>query len=373
MRGRPATPPGQWGEISYTKTNTGKWRALTLLRLYNGKSIQVTATHATKTGAATAVTSKCQQRLEATGENTTLTPNSTIAALMDTWLNQHPVSDNSKRIYSQAIRGYINPAIGQLRINELTTPTVHNLLQGQTAATAKTIRAVLSSAYKYAHQTGITNNDPVRHATGPKQAHKKVAIPTDEQLRQFRQLIGDYCDDGKRAESLPEIIDTLHGTGLRIGECLALHWKDVDLETGHIHVHATVDASGNLQDHPKTASGNRVILVQGVALKALQRQASKDWIIRMRELGCDIVFPTVRGTYRREVNVNRTLRTIKENAPAELQSITPHTYRRVMGTKLEQRYGVLATSRHLGHSNSAITEAHYVATPGVVSLPLDRS
>lgn len=369
-RGRPATPPGQWGSINHTKTTNGKWQALTRLRLYNGHTVRIKATDHTKTGATTALITKCQQRLELTGHTAPLAPNSTIAALLKTWIDQHPVSDNSKRIYGQAMRGYINPAIGALRINELDTPTVHALLQGQTVATAKTIRAVLSSAYKYAHQIGITTNDPVRHAAGPKSTHKKVGIPTDKQLAAFRKRIAKYCESG-RAESLLEIIDTLQGTGLRIGECLALHWEDVDLNNGQIHVHATIDAKGRRQDHPKTASGNRIITAQTTALKALRRQAVKDWISRVRQLGCQIVFPTSAGTYRREVNVNRTLRTIKESMPKELSSITPHTYRRVMGTKLEHRYGLLAASRYLGHSNSTITEAHYVATPEVIALPLN--
>ncbi|AZA08511.1 hypothetical protein CPPEL_01825 [Corynebacterium pseudopelargi] len=60
--------------------------------------------------------------------------------------------------------------------------------------------------------------------------------------------------------------------------------------------------------------------------------------------------------------MNRQLRTAR---PDHLAWIHPHSFRKTVATRIEQRYGTLAASRHLGHSSTAVTENAYLARPKV--------
>ena len=51
----------------------------------------------------------------------------------------------------------------------------------------------------------------------------------------------------------------MYHTGCRIGEALALHWRDIDMDTNTIYIHATMLESGEISPIPKSKSSNRFI------------------------------------------------------------------------------------------------------------------
>lgn len=359
-RGRPATTPGTHGEIMYRTTKSGRVTARALLRLYSGQTVDIAATGTSKTAAKRALEARCVERLGTTNEGT-LTNTSTLKQLLDAWHEQHDASPRTLTTYRRCMDSTITPAIGALRLNEIATHRLQLFLDGLTESTARTARAVLGGAFSLAVRWGLLDRNPVRETKLKKRVKKEVHALTDQQITTYRSAVKAWCDgeDGQRERGfgLLEIVDVLIGSGMRIGEVLALRWEDVDLDNAVVTIRGTTDEENGRKDFPKTASSRRSIRVAPIAVRALQRQRER---LASGVFG-EIVFPSIRGTYRTVNNVERQLR----EARGKL-TITPHDFRKTVSTRIEAEHGLLAASRHLGHSSSTVTEQAYLAAPTVV-------
>jgi integrase len=80
-------------------------------------------------------------------------------------------------------------------------------------------------------------------------------------------------------------------TGLRQGELLALHWADVDLESGVLQVRGTLhrvpgvsvsERSGLVISDPKTSHSRRPVRLSGLAVAALRSHRSRQLIERLQ-------------------------------------------------------------------------------------------
>jgi integrase len=83
-------------------------------------------------------------------------------------------------------------------------------------------------------------------------------------------------------------------TGMRRGEVLALHWRDLDLGVGRLTVRRTVEQtkSGLRFKEPKTKGSRRTITLPAITIEALARHKAQQAEERM-QLGlgkCDLVF-----------------------------------------------------------------------------------
>lgn len=362
-RGRPATPLGTLGKINVIQLPNGKYRADARYRTVEGKKPpRLYRTRPSKTAAIRALKEAARDK-QASSSFQHLTTTSTLTAFLNHWLPRHTVAPTTEDSYARAIRLHINPNIGNVRLNELTTPILQQFLETLTPGTAKICRAVLSAALKQAVQWGLLTHNPTTYTTPPRQDKKEPRALTDEEIHAFRTAIQQWCGTGehgqRRGEGLPEIVDVLIGTGLRIGECLALRWQDVDFDAGTVSVRGIVDpTTGERVERTKTQKSRRTIHAAPIALNALRKQRAKGYEHYLGEA----VFPSIRGGYR---TVNAVERQLQHARPEELKWITPHSFRKTVSTRIEQRFGILAASRHLGHSSSQVTESAYLARPEV--------
>ncbi len=150
---------------------------------------------------------------------------------------------------------------------------------------------------------------------------------------------------------LRPLVATLAGAGLRIGEALALDWKDVNLATGTLIV-----------GKAKTDAGTyREVDLPGGLIEALS-----EWkAFRTRSAGSDPVFVTRRGTRQDGSNVARRLKTLIRRANGELadrgidpisERVTPHSLRRTYASvraALGDDPVYIATQ--LGHADPSFT------------------
>ena len=69
----------------------------------------------------------------------------------------------------------------------------------------------------------------------PKRVPRALSVA---EIHQLRAWLND--DDKARERDLPDLVDMLLATGLRVGEALAVTWDAVDLSAGTVEVRGTV-------------------------------------------------------------------------------------------------------------------------------------
>ena len=150
------------------------------------------------------------------------------------------------------------------------------------------------------------------------------------------------------------------GTGLRRGELLGLHWEDVDLENGFLHVKRNivyVRGKGIVVQPPKTEKGNRVVPIPKLVLRMLEghrERLEKDGLYRPD----GPVFPSKTGGYIYPDNFERTFRRLRQQAG--LDGVNLHALRHTFATRLlELGENLKVVQELLGHARIGITADIY--------------
>ena len=152
------------------------------------------------------------------------------------WLEgERTIKGSTKRGYNGIINNHILPKLGGKRVSELTFYTVQKLVDdliykdGRSVRLAQQIKCILTKSLRKARRLGLTTNtiNP-GDIQLPHHEPKERNLWTKEDLKRFLGIIkGDRY----------EFFYTLYITyGLRRGEAIALTWKDIDFETGVIHI-----------------------------------------------------------------------------------------------------------------------------------------
>lgn len=366
-RGRPATAPGTYGDISARQLTNGRWQANLRIRLLNGELKQVRANGKTEAEAKRRVKTKA---VETTGVQDTdeLTTTSPITALVDHWLEQHDGAAGTIDVYKSTIRNHITPGIGQLRINEATTSRLDAFIRSlEGPGTARRARAILSGAFSLAARYGLTQHNPMRETSSVKVKKAEPRALTTMELRTFRRMVRYYttaplAGSRTRATAFPRIMDFVAGTGVRISEALRV-------EVAHIDLTATPPTA--LVNVTKDGGSQRVIQLPKIAVAAVKAQLAD---LQGLE-GLNVyLFPTSTGKPISKSNVERWMRNAKlawEKRPkdhrqaddVDVSWVTPHSFRDTVATVLADQVSLLAASQQLGHSDSTITEHHYLQRP----------
>lgn len=364
--GRPVSPVGTWGAI-HTRKRGARWVAKARYRDLDGVRRDVERTGATKTAAKTRLLEHLAER---GGLPATAQAQARMAAVIAEWLElpEHNWAINTRRRYAEVARLHVIPGVGGLTARELTVPLVDHFLQGLSistgAATARLARAVLRGALSHAVRHGVIAANPVREAATITVERK---APTTLSLDQVRALRGAFAARELPAASagrpvmpgIAAMIDLMLGTGLRIGEAVALTWDDLDLDAGTVTVRSTAvrDEAGAWvrQGHAKTQSSHRTLQLPAFSIAALQRLSGQ-----LPATDAGLAFPSAAGTVRDPGNVRK----VWNRACAELgiaKGVTPHAIRRTVATMLDQELGIAAAAAQLGHADEGTARRHYVA------------
>lgn len=361
--------PGEHGRISASKisgpTKKGRWRARARAGGLDGKEKQVTAIGATRGEAEDALKKKLARISGVLDEMMT------VKQLCDEW---HAWALNGGRswrpqtgeLYERCIQKTIDPIIGALLVEDVTTGILEAQLKLITAESSRRrARVILVGAFDWAVRRDMLPRNPASATSPIRSAAAKREILTPEQVQQLRTAIitwqGKHTSGPPRAPYLVPLLDIFIGTGLRPNEALGLLWKDIDLEAGSITVSGTlvrVDGKLKRQDRTKSESGYRTLTVPDFVIDALHIQYEHP----LRELS-GLVFPNYRGGFMDLANVRRALRAaIKET---DLAGVFPYQARHSFITELEKISGLTAASVAAGHSSTRITEAVYVHRPKI--------
>jgi len=190
------------------------------------------------------------------------------------------ISENSRCSFQSNLDNHIYPALGDLKIPDITPANISALLlsiqsQGRAHATVVKVYTVLNTLFKMAYLNDAIEKNPMDKVQRPKprkgEVQGEVEAYTVEEVRCIL--------DGLEKEPLKwrVFLRLLIDTGIRRGECCALQWKDIDFKAG------TVTICGNLcytphkgvyLDTPKSGK-SRTIDVDPDVLRLLRQLQSE--------------------------------------------------------------------------------------------------
>src|SRR5690606_1360384 len=138
--------------------------------------------------------------------------------------------------YVQRYRSLVAPALGEVRLQEISVGVLDGFMRalaqrGSSTATRRNVRTVLSGALGIATRHGVYRSNPARDMSRIESTNRRsVRALTQEEVA---DLLAKLDADPKAVErDLPALVRFMIGTGVRIGEALALRWCDVDLDAG---------------------------------------------------------------------------------------------------------------------------------------------
>jgi integrase len=292
--------------------------------------------------------------------------NQTLAAFLDSWLNgtvKGSVKATTYESYERLIRCHIKPELGRRKLKTLAPDHVQTLYQrkldsGLAPGTVRQIHSVLSRALDQAMRWGTLPRNVCKATTPPKPDAEEIKPLDAEQARRLLRTAG-----GDRFEALYVLAVT---AGLRIGELLALRWKDVDLEAGGatLRVQRTKSTakSGPVFTTPKNGKGRSITLTRH-AVEALKAHRATQNAERLKagSLWQDygLIFCTHGGKPLDSHNLARTsFKPLLERA--ELPDIRFHDLRHTCATLLLSRgHHPKLVQVLLGHSTVALTLDRY--------------
>jgi integrase len=132
---------------------------------------------------------------------------------------------------------------------------------------------------------------------------------------------------------LPDLVQFMLGTSVRIGEAAAVRDAVLDLTVGTVHINATVirvpGAGLQIQPRTKTTSSQRVLALPRPVLHTLRRRR-----VHGAPTGpAGVVFPSPAGQLRDPSNTQADLRAALDRAGYPW--VTSHTFRKTVASRLD--------------------------------------
>lgn len=275
---------------------------------------------------------------------------------------------NTKALYRAQLRNHvIGSRLGGTQLRKITPSTIEQWIAGLKSAglspsTIRTNYNVLTLVLDTAVRDRVIAENPASKVRPPSVPRPEAPVLDAGQVRAVLAAA-----DGTRSRP---VLELLANTGMRIGEALALKWRDVDLDAGTATVRGTLvrDNGRWTIGEPKTAKSRRTIPLTPRAVQVLTDVRSQQRRERLKAgdqwKATGLVFTTELGGARNPPTVRRELRSAVAKAGSagmELpDGITPHTLRHsTVSVLLDAGIPLKIVSVIVGHSSVSITGDTY--------------
>lgn len=176
----------------------------------------------------------------------------TLGQWLPRWMEnelQRSVKPSSYQVYLNQARRHLLPALGPLRLSDLTADAVLALVREKEAAglaqsTVRGIYRLLAAALRAAQEEGLIRVNPCRRIRFRQMETAEQRVLTPEERAAVR--------NAAETDGLPALVGLY--TGMRLGEVCALKWTDMDWDKRTLAVHRTVQrvACPGREDGAKT-------------------------------------------------------------------------------------------------------------------------
>ena len=294
----------------------------------------------------------------------------TVKQWLETWLTDYTdnVKESSRTRYRQDVQNHIMPALGAVKLSELTPDHCQRFYNSLTRRdkplnpkSVKNIHGVLHQALKRAVRLGYIRANPTEACALPRIEKRQVEPLDGPEIKRLLEVLGD--------DLYSTIIKVDLFTGMRSGEILGLQWACVDFNRGTIMVDKQLR-------HPKTkgepytltsVKNDKARIIQPAPfVMQLLKQRRREQIEQRVRAGAtwsdyglpDLVFTYENGKY---LNANIVLRHLKKalkaaGLPDKRFHDLRHTY---AVSSLQAGDDVKTVQENLGHHTAAFTLDQY--------------
>ncbi|MEU6536382.1 site-specific integrase [Streptomyces sp. NPDC047000] len=217
-----------------------------------------------------------------------------------TWIRERELTSTTRQLYGSLLRHHLEPVFGGVNVAEISPPLVRSWRADKLASgTGPTTVAKAYALLRAVLGTAVADQMIRRNPCTIKGAS---TVHTPERPIATVQEVYDLADAIQpRYRALVLMAGFL---GLRWGELVGLHRRDIDLDGGTVRVRRAVAELNNGQRQikaPKSAAGKRTVSVPSAIVQDLS-----DHLTRYAESGADgRVFVGAKGATPRRNHFNR--------------------------------------------------------------------
>lgn len=381
---RPALKPGEWGNLHFARMEDGRtqvharWRDpqgdLRRFRILGRDEYECVRRLERDSGAKIITT-----RIVPDDRPDLLTDSSMLAELLDCWLlmerSSGRMTESTADRTASHIRNHIDASLGRKSLNELRVQTLDRfLLSEQRRAgevTARRSRSILVRAFEVAVRYDLVLRNAAALTIPVRLQHRApnaLSLQDVNTLRvELQRWVRTASDEQTTARSqLQNLVELALGTGLRLGELLALRPSSVEVSSRRLTVAATCTYSSSrglhISETPKRARQVRVLRLPEISVRAVQRALAahpgNSTTIFADQRGGLLHPNTARAELHRFLSTagswSRSLESV------HVREVTFQLLRRTVATQLARHGGIEMARDQLGHASSATTERAYV-------------
>jgi integrase len=204
-----------------------------------------------------------------------------VREFLEQWLHDSvrpSVAASTYAAYETAVRRYLVPTLGPIRLSRLQPASIQATLRGLLESGRATGQAGLApasalKAYQVLHRGceqavkwGWLARNPCDAVDRPRLNHRDLQVWDEEQTRLF-------LGEAKRTSQHFLLYLTAIATGMRQAELLGLRWQDVDLVSAAASI-GQIYYRGAFKE-PKTARGRRTVALPTILLEELRRHKAR--------------------------------------------------------------------------------------------------
>lgn len=270
-------------------------------------------------------------------------------------------AENTRESYESNLRIWIYPAIGDMKMPEISPAQISALLltiqsQGKAHGTVIKVYTVLHAVFKLAYMTDVIERNPMDKVERPRprKGEKNEAAASAYTAKELQHILSCLNDEALKWRTMVQL---LADTGMRRGECCALQWKDIDFQKNTISINGNLcytKTAGVYLDTPKNGK-SRMVDVDPTVIGLLRqlrqeqtRHAMSKWVFT-QEGSTEPIHPQSPTRYL--ANFARRY---------GIHDLHPHKLRHSFASvAITNGADIASVSEKLGHADKAVTLRMY--------------